>query len=88
MNRYYRPLGLGAWDDWRGDYEAYADHAVHFSINPHALVGAWCSDNGHTLYLYNGDPASLKSYYQRFARFAAAMCPWRTQGEAPAPEGA
>jgi hypothetical protein len=85
LNRQYRPLGIGAWDDWRGDYEAYADRAVHFPIDPHALDAVWCSDHGHSLYLYNGNPASLKSYYLRFARLRAAMDPWRAQGAAPVP---
>jgi hypothetical protein len=75
LNWFYLPLGIGATDDWKGCYEAYADRAVLFSTDPHELVDVWSGDNGHTLYLYKGDPASLKSYYQRFARLAAIMCP-------------
>jgi hypothetical protein len=87
LNRFYRPLGVGAWDCW-GGYEAYAARAVHFPADPHAIDEVWASDRGHTLYLYNGDPASMKSYYQRFARLAAAMCPRRAlDAIAPASAG-
>jgi hypothetical protein len=75
LNRLYRPLGIGA-GEWWDDYEAYADRAVLFPTDPHELVDVWSSDNGHTLYLYHGDRASLKSYYHRFARLAAITCPW------------
>jgi hypothetical protein len=81
LNRLYMPLGNGSGDSFDG-YEAYADRAVHFPTDPHELVDVWSSDNGHTLYLHHGDPASLKSYYHRFARLAAAMCPWQPQGAA------
>jgi hypothetical protein len=81
LNRSYRPLGIGALDGWRGDYEAYADRAVHFPTDPHELVAVWVQRQRHTLYLYNGNPASLTSYYHRFARLAAAMCPWRASNQ-------
>jgi hypothetical protein len=77
LNKLYKPLGIAS--QAYVDYEAYADRAVHFPTDPHELVDVWCSDNGHTLYLHHSDRASLKSYYQRFARLAAVMSPWRTQ---------
>jgi hypothetical protein len=83
LNRFYRPLGIGAWDHW-GGYEAYSDRAVHFPSDPRKVDGIWCGQNEHTLWLFSDDPKSLLSYYVRFARLAAAMCPRRSSDEASA----
>jgi hypothetical protein len=84
LNRFYRPLGIGALDCWRG-YEAYAAQAVHFPADPRTVLGVWRSQNDDTLWLYNDDPAVRQTYFKRFARICAAMAPWRVQGALTAP---
>lgn len=84
LNRLCRPLGIGA-GEWWDDYEAYADRAVEFPADPRELSGVWVQQSPTKLWLYSDDPRSLLSYYQRFARLAAAMSPWRAHAMAPAP---
>jgi hypothetical protein len=74
-NRIYKPLGVSsrAWVD----YEAFAYMAVQFPTDPREVSGVWVCQSETHLWLYSDDSASLQTYYQRFARLASAMCPWR-----------
>jgi hypothetical protein len=82
LNRLYRPLGIGA-GEWRDDYGAYADRAIQFPTDPHEVSGVWAQKTETHLWLFSDDPASLRTYYQRFAQLAAAMCGWRECAAAP-----
>lgn len=77
LNRIYKPLGVSslAWVDYED--AAYVDRAISFPLDPRAVQGVWWRQSETHLWLYSDDPRSLRTYYQRFARLAAAMCPWR-----------
>jgi hypothetical protein len=59
-----------------GGYEGYAHLAVRLPVDPRTVSGVWHGRSDGTLWLYNDDPAVRRTYFKRFARLVAAMCPF------------